>query len=35
MSEKTKPQVTAADDDYSMEAVPESARKGFRKRCFL
>ena len=23
MSEKTKPQVTAADDDYSMEAVPE------------
>ena len=35
MSEKTKPQVTAADDDYSMEAVPESARKGFRKDVFV
>ena len=35
MSEKTKPQVTAADDDYSMEAVPESARKGFRSMFFV
>ena len=34
MSEKTKPQVTAADDDYSMEAVPESARK-VSAACFL
>ena len=35
MSEKTKLQATAADDDYSMEAVPENARKGFRSMFFV
>ena len=35
MSEKTKHQVTAADDDYSMVEVPESARKGFRSMFFV
>ena len=34
MSEKTKPQVTAADDDYSMEAVPKVREKG-SAACFL
>lgn len=34
MSEKTKPQVTAADDDYSMEAV-RKVREKVSAACFL
>lgn len=34
MSEKTKLQATAADDDYSMEAVPEK-RERDSAACFL
>lgn len=34
MSEKTKPQVTAADDDYSMEACRKVREKG-SAACFL